>query len=172
MKECAGRGDQTRGRLHAKRTRFRSTLSTGLIQLINCLLHTILLCQWDLQYKQWKSVLNGLKCDIPSHVLQQLMPLKQWFKCFVNQWCLINVQEMHFARWSIIWTKFGPLNCISKLCFQILTRPGIKHTCWLWFSSVCHDIYFQTTGYMYLSAVGHKIKNANYYFGSEKTDTE
>ena len=25
MKECAGRGDRTRGRLHAKRTRFRSS---------------------------------------------------------------------------------------------------------------------------------------------------
>ena len=51
--------------------------STGLIQLIYCLLYTILLCQWDRQYKPCKSALNGLKCDIPSHVLQRLMRLKQ-----------------------------------------------------------------------------------------------
>ena len=125
------------------------SLSTGLIQLIYCLLHTILLCQWDFQYKQWK-------CDIPSHVLQLLMPLKQWFKWFINQWCLINIQEMHFAHWSIISAKFRPLNCILKLRFQILTSPGIKHICWLWLSSVCRDIHFQTT------AVGHEIKIANY----------
>ena len=98
------------------------------------------------------------------------MPLKQWFEFLVNQWCLINVQEMHFAHWSIIWAKFGPLSCILKLRFQILTPPGIKLICWLWFSSVCSDINFQKTGY--LSAVRHKIKIANYYLGSEKTDTE
>ena len=34
----------------------------------------------------------------------------------------------------------------------------------------CRDIHFQRTGY--LSAVRHKIKIANYYFGSEKTDIE
>ena len=138
-------------------------------QQIYYLLHTILLCQWTLQYKQWKSALNGLKCYIPSHVLQRLMLLQQWFKRFVNQWCLINVQEMHSAHWSIMWAKFGPLNCTSKLRFQILTPPGIKLICWLIFQRLS-CIHFQTTGY--LSAVGHKIKIANYYFGSEKPDTD
>ena len=91
-----------------------------------------------------------------------------WFERFVNQWCLINVQEMHFANWSIICANFGPLNCISKLRFQILTPLGIKLICWLWLSSFCRDIHFQKTGY--LSAIRHKIKIA--YFGSEKTDIE
>ena len=98
------------------------------------------------------------------------MRLKQWFERFVNQWCLINVPEMHFTYRSIIWAKFVPLNCILKLRFQNLTSPGIKLSCWLWFSSFCHDIHFQKTEY--LSAVRHKIKIANYYFGSEKTDIE
>ena len=136
--------------------------STGLIQLIYCLLHTILLCLWDLQYKPWKSALNGLKCDIPSHVLQRLMRLKQWFERFVNQWCLINVQEMLFAHWSIIWAKFGPSYCISKLRFQILTSPVIKLICWLWFSSFWLDIHFQKTEY--LSPVRHKNKHRKWLF--------
>ena len=54
-----------------------------------------------------KSVLNGLKCDIPSHVLQRLKRLKRLFYHFVNQWCLISVQETNFAHWSIILAKFG-----------------------------------------------------------------
>ena len=43
-KECAGRGDRTRGRLHAKRTRFRSSTALGLnpfrkLLRIYCILH-------------------------------------------------------------------------------------------------------------------------------------
>ena len=117
-----------------------------------------------------KVCIKWSKVDIPSHVLQRLMRLKQWFERFVNQWCLINVQEMHFAHWSIIWAKFRPLNCILKLRFQILTPPGIKLSCWLWFSSLCRYIHFQKI--WHLSAVRHKIKLANYYFGSEKTDID
>ena len=119
--------------------------ATSLIPFIYCLLYTTLLCLWDLQYKPWKSVLNGLKCDIPSRVLQRLMRLKWWFDRFFNQWCLISVQEMHFAHWPLILAKLGPLNCIciSKSRFQILTPPGITCICRLWFSSFCCDSHFQ-----------------------------
>ena len=149
---------------------FRQCFLSNRFDSIDCLLYTTLLCLWDIQYKPWKFVLNGLKCDIPSLVLQRLMRLKRWFDRFVNQWCLISVQEMNFAHWSIIIAKFGPLNCNLKSHFQILTPPEIKCICRLWFSSFCCDIRFQNSGFLY--AVRRKIKIANSYFSSEKTDIE
>ena len=110
-------------------------------------------CQWDLHYKPWKSTLNGLRYSKPCAPTTDAFAA--WFERFVNQWCLLNVQKMHFAHWLIICAKFRPLNCISKLRFQILTPPGIKFICWLWISRFCRDIHFQRT--WYLSAVRHEI---------------
>ena len=63
-------------------------------------------------FNTWKFVLNGLKYDIPSNVLQLLMHLKWLFERFVNQWCLINIQEMNCAHHTcepsrIIWEPPG-----------------------------------------------------------------
>ena len=121
-----------------------------------------------------ESSIQTVKVSVKGSIVRYSKPcaattdaFEQWFECFINQWCLINVQEMHFAHWSIIWAKFGPLNCISKLRFQILTPPGIKLICWLWFSSFCRYIHIQKTGY--LSAVRHKIKNCKLFFRFRET---
>ena len=113
-------------------------------------------CLWDLQCKPWKSVLNGLKCDIPSDVLQWQIHLKRCLKCSVNNWCPIKVYEMKFSHGLITWAEFGPLKCTSKLHFHILTPPRIKLISRLYFSSFCRGIHFQS--FNYFSAFRHKIK--------------
>ena len=76
------------------------------------------------------------------------------FRTFVNHLSKIRAFKLH----------------LEIAFFQMLTPPGIKPICWLWFSIFCRDIHCQKT--VYLSAVRHKIKIANYYFGSKKTDIE
>ena len=94
--------------------------SLTVIKLSNCSLYTTLHCLWQFQYKPYMSVLNGLKCDIPSAVLQWHINLKRWFEHFVIKWCLINVQEMEISHGLIIQcmstmqTFKVTLNCIFK----------------------------------------------------------
>ena len=102
------------------------SLSTVLFKLINCPLYTTLHCLCDLQYKQWKSVLNSLKCDIPSDVL---IILKWWFEHFVYKLCLVKVYEMKFAHGLITWAKFRPLKSTLKLPFQILIPSWLILIC-------------------------------------------
>ena len=105
-------------------------------------------------------------------MLRRLMRLRQWFERFVNQWCLINDQEMHFAHWSIFLDNFGPSNCILNLLFQILTPPGSNSNSPVDFDFPVFVVILITQKTGYLSAFRRKIKIANYYFGSEKTGIE
>ena len=65
--------------------------SVIVIKLSNCSLYATLHWLWDFQYKPYKSVLNSLKSDIPSAVIQLQTHLKRLFERFVITWCLINV---------------------------------------------------------------------------------
>ena len=119
-------------------------------------------CLWDLQYKPWQSVLNGLKCDTPTDVLQRQIHLKQWFQCLVNNLCPIKVYEMKFSHGLITWAKFWPLKCASNLHFQNLTPPRAELICRLYFFSFRPDVHFQS--FDYFSAFRHKIKwSADYH---------
>ena len=58
--------------------------SVIVINLSNCSLYTTLHCLWYFQYKQYKSVLNGMKCDIPRAVLQWQIQLKRRFNVLLS----------------------------------------------------------------------------------------
>ena len=72
--------------------------SVIVFKLSKCLLYTTLHCLWEFQYKPYKSVLNGMKFDIPSAVFQWQIHLKRWFERFVIKWRPVSDLKMAISH--------------------------------------------------------------------------